>query len=90
MYESERIESVELRACAACADERRQRRNRAAGYVCCPDGVRIVANCAEHAAACIGEYAEKLGERWSLETPAGRLVWSSATRELVLQGGGNS
>jgi hypothetical protein len=85
MYENERLESVALRACSQCADERRGpgQRRPAGGYVCSPDGVRIVTDCDEHAAACIAEYSHKLGQRWSYETPSGRRIWSPAERALV-------
>jgi hypothetical protein len=40
------------------------------GWLCCPDGKRIVAMCHGHAQHCIDKYREKLGEQWTFEHDA--------------------
>lgn len=50
----------------SCIDGRGNRTDhRAEGWLCAPDGSRIVSMCRMHAEECIQEYADKLGEHWT-------------------------
>jgi hypothetical protein len=44
----------------------------AEGWLCSPEGTRIVTQCREHAERVISEYKEKLGETWTFapDTPS--------------------